>query len=287
MPSIVVTPTTVAATLAAACCGSGVTLTGTPVYTGNALAAGTYTGGTDADIVSNLNQGSLAELDTGLILATGRAIDAQGPNIAANTSTDFGTVGTSGDLTSLSLSFVPIGPVLKITFLFGSEEYPEFASSSFADSISILIDGVNVALIPSTSTTITIRNVNATHNATWFVPNGAGEGISYDGLVKLYVLVDVTAGDTHTCVFTVQDVTDGLFDSGLLVGLMSSTPVGEACYALIDPCQTGFSTFVTCVGETSLMTLTTSTCDTGFSTFVSCSAQTPLTRPDCGGPIEV
>src|SRR5262245_7146120 len=63
--------------------GSGISIVGVPTYTGAAGAAGTFTGG----IVSGIG------MESGIILTSGSAASAVGPNTADSTTTNNGQPG--------------------------------------------------------------------------------------------------------------------------------------------------------------------------------------------------
>jgi hypothetical protein len=70
----------------------------------------------------------------------------------------------------LNLILFHLADTLKFRYAFGSEEYMEFANSSFNDVFGFFISGPNpsggsytnqnIALIPGTATPVTINNVN-------------------------------------------------------------------------------------------------------------------------------
>jgi hypothetical protein len=76
-----------------------------------------------------------------------------------------------------------------VSFVFGSEEYPEFVSGSFNDGFGIFISGpnpaggnynnYNIARLPN-GQLVSIDNVNANTNAQYYNTNNTGV-IQYDG----------------------------------------------------------------------------------------------------------
>jgi hypothetical protein len=123
-------------------------------------------------------------LSTGIILSTGNAIIAKGPN-----DTNLGTLPTSnpfiGDndlyilsnnqsiqnVAILEFDFIPTGNKLSFNFVFASEEYPEFVNDTYNDNFGFFLSGPgitgpfsggakNIALIPTTILPVSINNLN-------------------------------------------------------------------------------------------------------------------------------
>src|SRR4028119_1151233 len=88
-------------------------------------------------------------LNSGIVLSTGNVTDIPGENLddGDNLSTDFSASGVEGDLTQLNLSFFADSTAEKLFFkyVFGSEEFLEYAGTSFNDSFELLLNGTNMA----------------------------------------------------------------------------------------------------------------------------------------------
>ena len=122
-------------------------------------------------------------IPSGVLLTTGNAPAAVGPNTSGSftnnapatpiVSSDVqlnaianGTV-TNGIV--LEFDFVPAGDTIAFQYMFGSDEYPEFSPSTFNDAFGFFLWGpnpigpaynaTNIALIPGTTTPVTINNV--------------------------------------------------------------------------------------------------------------------------------
>lgn len=222
--AIVVTPTTDANTLTGSILGSGITLVGAPVYSqngGSTVAAGTFTGA-----------GAAIGIESGLILTTGAAASAAGPNNFDNTS-------GAGNLTSLTFSFTSTGGDLFFNYVFASEEYNEFTNTGFNDFFRFELDGVNIALIPGTTTPVSINTVNGGNplgsgasNPGLFNNNDLNDGgpffdIEYDGFTDVFTAqaLGLSAG-THTIRLVIGDVGDSSWDSAVFIqgGSFSDTP---------------------------------------------------------------
>jgi subtilisin-like proprotein convertase family protein len=140
------------------------------------------------------------EFNSGVILSNGFITNAVGPNNDPNTSDNLGGAGTaemnalgganSYDVSTLEFDFIVQSTAIQFSYVFASEEYPEFAppnNPSFNDVFAFYISGPgiagqeNVALIPSTSTPVSINTVNAVTNSQYYVDNIGGQQIQFDG----------------------------------------------------------------------------------------------------------
>jgi hypothetical protein len=222
-----VTSTNDANTLASNILGSGITISNA-TYSGAAGASGTFTGG------GNIGIGS------GIILTSGGATVAQGPNNSGNATVDNGSSGlaslnalvpgyTTYDATQLSFDFTSNGGDLFFNYVFGSEEYNEWVGSSFNDVFAFFLDGVNIALIPGTSIPVAINNVNNGANSSFYRDNTGALGIDtqYDGLTTVLTAtaLDLGAG-THHIDIAIADAGDRILDSGVMIqaGSFSDKP---------------------------------------------------------------
>lgn len=181
--------------------GSGITVTpGSISYTGESAASGTFTNGGNIGIAS------------GILLTTGNATGAVGPN---NT----GAYDGDGVASSLGFSFTSSGGDLFFDYVFASEEYNEYVNSAFNDTFSFLLDGVNIALIPSTVTAVSINNVNLELNSAYYRNNSPGSfDTQYDGLTTVLTAQALGLGaGSHTILMTISDVGDSALDSGVFI----------------------------------------------------------------------
>lgn len=146
-------------------------------YTGATLAAGEFTGGTG--ILNSINE---TPLESGIVLSSGKVVDAVGPNKLPFTQTSFCiplpgeppscvpngdpnldqivAPGKTFDAAVLEFDFVPTTNVVKFRYVFSSEEYNEFANSLFNNVFGFYVNGVNYALLPDGITPVSINNVN-------------------------------------------------------------------------------------------------------------------------------
>ena len=231
--TVLVTPTNDANTLANTILGSGITINNA-TYTGAAQASGTFTGGNSAGI----------GIDQGILLTTGSATNAAGPNNAPNTSTPNATPGdpqlnsvvngVTNDAAALNINFTTTGGNLFFNYVFGSEEYNEFVGSAFNDAFGFFLDGQNIALLPGTSTPVSTNNVNLANNSNYFVNNppsttvAAPFDIQYDGFTKVLTAqaLNLDSG-THNIKLVIADTADRSFDSGVFIqaGSFAGQPV--------------------------------------------------------------
>ncbi|NTV50522.1 MAG: PEP-CTERM sorting domain-containing protein [Geobacteraceae bacterium] len=235
-----VTTTNDANTLASNILGSGISLVGSATYTGAAGAAGTFTSG------GNVGIGS------GILLTSGAASVATGPNDSGGAGVSNGTAGlaslnalipgySTNDAAQLSFDFTTAGGNLFFNYVFASEEYNEWVGSSFNDVFAFFLDGVNIALIPSTTTPVSINNVNLGSNSAYYRNNSPGPyDTQYDGLTTVLTAQFLGLGSgTHHIDIAIADAGDYILDSGVFIqgGSFSDTnpnnPVPEPSTMLL------------------------------------------------------
>lgn len=216
--------------------GSGVTVTGVN-FSGNAQQIGYFDG-------TNSNVG-FAE---GIIISSGDVNNAIGPNDESGVSTGYGGPGdtdlnavsglTTNDAAVLSFDFVPSSSVVVFEYVFASDEYLEFANSSWNDAFGFFVSGpgingpytnnaINIALLPDGVTPVSINNVNDINNPAYYVDNGDGFTapystnavfVEFDGLtVVLRAEMNVTPCETYRLVLAVADGGDDSLDSGVFL----------------------------------------------------------------------
>jgi gliding motility-associated-like protein len=222
--------------------GSGVTATNI-TYTGNTNAIAQFFA------TSSTNLG----IPSGVFLSTGHASTAnangpQGPNNSGSTGTDWSGAGdallnvvsgvTTYDAAILEFDFIPTGDSVKFRYCFGSEEYPEYVNAGVNDAFAFFLSGPNpaggnyvnknVALLPGTTTAVSIDNVNAGSNAAYYRSNtGNPINCEFDGFTTvLYALEKIVCGQTYHIKIAIADGGDGVWDSGVFLegGSFSSLP---------------------------------------------------------------
>ncbi|WP_373542112.1 choice-of-anchor L domain-containing protein [Chamaesiphon sp.] len=225
---LVVTPTNDAAILGNTIIGTGITATNFVYTGGGTTAAGTFTGGTAAGI----------GIDQGIILTSGNANLAPGPNSTANAGLNNSAAGdaqlsalaggeTTFDASVLTFDFTSASSDLFFNFVFASEEYPEFANTEFNDVLGFFVDGTNIALVPGTTTPITINTINNgqddtgvnPQNPQFYIANPSGAaGTQYDGYTTVLTAqaLGLRAG-SHRIKLAIADVFDASLDSAVFI----------------------------------------------------------------------
>jgi hypothetical protein len=228
---LVIATTGDATTLVNTILGAGVTLVpASATLIGASTQQGTFTGGT-----------GILPFESGIILTTGNANLAPGPNTLSNAGASTGTgenvllTALGGDETEdqnvLQFSFTPTTSSLNFQFVFASEEYDEYVDQGVNDVFAFYLNGVNIALIPGTSTPISIDTVNCVDNSAFYSANNAasncfnqGVNTQYDGLVgglfatPLFATGTVNAGVANTIVIAIADGGDSIYDSAVFIG---------------------------------------------------------------------
>ena len=203
-------------------------------------------------------------LETGILLTTGVALDAIGPNIQSDEieispgredsgDSDLEALGgLLGDLTPtfdacvLELDVIVDTDELVFDYTFGSEEYPEFVENAVNDIFAFFIsgpgiDGVaelngqeNIAVLDNgNNTVVQIDSINGESNNEYYRNNILGQSVSYDGLTSglrgnpktLRARADVIACETYHLKLAIADRGDGAYDSGVFIaGLCGGLP---------------------------------------------------------------
>lgn len=219
--------------------------------------------------------GSNIGIGEGIIFASGSVQGAVGPNNAGGyteggghtdqSDPDLETIVGSGGVTDaavLEFDFVPSGDSVKFSYVFASDEYPEYVCD-FNDAFGFFLSGpgitgpytnnaINIALVPNTTMPVTIDNVNNGFgndpdfpgcnavNPEYYVINGEGFDepyasdpyyVQYDGFTRvLEARAHVQCGMTYHIKLAVGDAGNGFddtaFDSGVFLqaGSFASTP---------------------------------------------------------------
>ncbi|MFM7310566.1 MAG: choice-of-anchor L domain-containing protein, partial [Flavobacteriales bacterium] len=174
----------------------------------------------------------------GLIIGTGSVDGADGPNNSGSWALGppDGSDGVGDvDLENLSgmnlnntaileFDFIPTGDSLSFNYVFSSEEYPEFVNS-INDAFGFFLSGpgiagpytnnaINIALIPGSSTPISINTVNDQLNTQYYIDNFGDTELQADGLTTvLAAQAEVICGQTYHIKIVIGDASDGIYDS--------------------------------------------------------------------------
>lgn len=221
-------------------------LTVTNGYTAQQLGnnlAGNNVNVFNATITGNANQRGLFQytgtdlgLNSGVILSTGNVFQAVGPNNDSGTSTGYNGPGDP-DLTALAgfqtndavvfeFDFEVTGDEIEFNFVFLSEEYNEFVNSGFNDVFAFYISGPgitgqeNLAIVPGTTTPVTINTIN--NGSFWQFYNdnsNASVNIEFDGFTTLMKAKKsgLQQCGIYTLSLRIADGSDNILDSGVLL----------------------------------------------------------------------
>lgn len=174
-------------------------------------------------------------------------------------------------------------PQVSFKYMFGSEEYYEYVDSQFNDAFALLLNGVNIARLPSTesdSDVVAINNVNYHLNRQYFHGNDPGTGdladpihedlgmiypqIEPDGFTMILTAHGLPNDSVNTIKIVVADVGDGILDSWVLLqsGTFSCVDITEAPSVSPAPSSSSGEFFcllasMLCAGCSKLLYLTT------------------------------
>jgi len=230
--------------LAQTLAGVGVTISNV-THTGANNAFGSFSGGT-----------GIIGFESGVVMGSGSVQTiaphnsacekgVEGPNQCAGNTTVNGTAGDSqlttlagfatNDAAVLEFDFVPTHDSVVFNYVFSSDEYNEFANSEFNDVFAFYVNGVNCALVPGTTSPVSINTINGgnplgtnPHNAQFFVDNAGGTlNTEMDGLTTvLTCTASVNAGQTNHLKLAIADGSDSELDSNVFIqaGSLESPP---------------------------------------------------------------
>jgi CHU_C Type IX secretion signal domain len=187
------------------------------------------------------DRGDKLELKKGLVITTGSAQSAIGPNNVPNTSIGSFIIRTDPDLATITNgNFHDIAIVefdikmgyskFRFNYVFGSEEYPEFVMNpTFNDAFGFFISGPGINGKKNLATldngdAVSIQKINHLTNAANYVSNGVGDKpnenyyLQYDGFTtKLVASTDVIPNEIYHIKMVIADVGDRNWDSGVFI----------------------------------------------------------------------
>ncbi len=251
--------------LAESLAGGGVSISNV-TYIGNSRAAGEFTSGADS-----------ISFENGIVLDTGKvetyptdepcSKGVEGPNTCyeategkpegpsgGDNSTAFGEPGDaelsglSGfptfDASILEFDFVPQHSTAQFSYVFGSEEYSDYANTEFNDVFGFFVDGTNCALVPGTNEPVSINTINngndeggdtTPHHPELFRDNVRPEptiDTQMDGLTTvLTCTAAVKEGQENHVKLAIADSSDEYLDSAVFIqakSLVSGTQVSTS-----------------------------------------------------------
>lgn len=211
----------------------------------------TAPGNTISNVTSTCNQtqrgifvesNTLLPIDSGIVLTSGLATTAQLNQVYTGTASN--ALGTPGDAQLNGIAGAPtydacklefdvytVFDSLKFFYSFASEEWPEWACSGYNDAFAFFISGpgipgqVNLAVLPGTSTPITINTVHFAYggcpalNSQYMLNNMvSGNKPVYDQFTKrLKAARNVTPCNTYHLKLVIADGGDNILDSGVFI----------------------------------------------------------------------
>jgi gliding motility-associated-like protein len=194
-------------------------------------AYGTFTNGASTNL----------GIPSGIVLTTGNVNTLNGAGgtfWSANNGTtcndaQLGSLEPLADYDCCILEFdvVPSCTTLRIRFVFGSEEYPEWVSAGYNDAFGFFVTGqnpgggnynnTNVATLPNNTTIVSIDNVNANTNSAYYVNNSTGTSSVLDAFTTVLTRdVAVTPCLTYHFKLAIADAGDPIFDSGVFIDFL-------------------------------------------------------------------
>jgi gliding motility-associated-like protein len=199
-------------------------------------------------------------LTRGLILSSGQADLAIGPNTLTSTGFDNDGLGDpdldflsvqqgngtlSNDACIVELDVFVNTDELVFEYVFGSDEYPEFVNTNFNDIFAFLVSGPgitgdpglggakNIAIIPGSNTPVQINSVNNLLNWEYYRNTEISQVLEYDGITSdfkgvkksLTARTDVIPCNTYHLKLAVADRFDFIYDSGVFISeIKAGTP---------------------------------------------------------------
>jgi gliding motility-associated-like protein len=231
---------------------SNVTYTGTPQQIG--VFGGTSNIGFPAGGVV-LSSGATTEL-----VGPGANVTAGQTNVSGITNTMNSTIGDlltiananslslgNGSITStddgaiLEFDFVPVSNVVSFNFVFSSDEYLTWVNSAFNDIFGFFVAGpgisgpysappgfpngsANLAVVPGTTTPITISTIHPGLNSQYYVDNSNGTTHAMNGFtVPIPIVFNVICGETYHFKFAVADCQDDYLSTAVFLENSSFT----------------------------------------------------------------
>jgi hypothetical protein len=191
--------------------------------------------------IGRFENGGALGLSSGLVMSTG-LVENSGQPSSTFSSNGLGTPGDTDievfgaaagqfesnyDACAVIFNFQPLANGdISFTYIFASEEYPEFSGSAFTDRFLFLVSEnggpyQNIAFIPGTTTPVEINTVNQFTNNQYYVDNELGPNAAtfvFDGYtVPLTASFTAQLGSTYTIKLVIADVSDGVFDSAIFL----------------------------------------------------------------------
>ncbi len=216
------------------------------VFLGDCLSASNIQYSGDLSAIGTFSQGSSIGIEEGIILSSGNAMDAEGPNLSGSSGTGFYTAGLdllddiadnfTSDAAIFQFDFVAQTDGVSFTYVFASDEYPEFVCGTVNDAFGFFVSGpgyapnTNIATVPGTTDPVTINNVNNNGDAcppyygAYYNDNLMGTAHEFDGYtVPLTANIVTEPCATYQIIIAVADAGDAIYDSAVFLEAESFT----------------------------------------------------------------
>jgi|GEM_PF-3070095 len=179
--------------------------------------------------------GDVGGIDNGLLIATGNATNAMGPNVSPFITTRLNYHGDSDlskivdtitfDACVIEFDVVPEFDSLNIFYSVSSDEYPQWVNQSYKDAFGIFVTGpgipnktVNIAQVPATNTPVTIKNMFGPSNVENFTNNMGGSTVEYDAISnKVGAGLKVYPNKAYHVKIVLADAADDWVDTGVFI----------------------------------------------------------------------
>ncbi|KAF2518456.1 T9SS type B sorting domain-containing protein [Flavobacterium salilacus subsp. salilacus] len=190
--------------------------------------------------------GTSFPFENGIVLSTGRAVAAQGPN---NSLLDDGAgmnwpgdqdleqalnINNSINSTILEFDFVPLGNKISFNYMLSSEEYHDTAPCSYSDGFAFLLKEANsdapyqnLAVVPNTDIPVKVTSVRPNipgacgpENEEYFDAfNGNSHPTNFNGQTKvMQAQADVIPGIQYHIKLVIADEGNYRYDSAIFIG---------------------------------------------------------------------
>ncbi|NRA13761.1 MAG: proprotein convertase P-domain-containing protein, partial [Crocinitomicaceae bacterium] len=178
------------------------------------------------------------EINSGIVLTNGFANNMIGPNNQGAITGSINGWGdgdadldalsgvTTQDAAVLEFDFTVQTSTINFDYIFGSEEYPEWANTQFNDVFAFFISGPgivgleNIALVPSTTSGVSINTINATNFWQFYRDNSNGNtNIQYDGYTTTLIAekTGLIPCQTYHLKLAIADGSDDVYDTGVFL----------------------------------------------------------------------
>jgi gliding motility-associated-like protein len=186
------------------------------------LTCPTGSSGTFVSTTSNIGLGKGILLSSGGVAGIGD-VSSNLADVSNQAPGDIQLGDSMYDACRLEFDLLPSCDTLKFKYVFASEEYPDYVGA-INDAFAFFISGpgitgtVNIATLPNSTTQVNINNINAITNSKYFVDNGSGQSIIYNGFtVPLSANVKVIPCSSYHLVLIIADAGDAQLDSGVFI----------------------------------------------------------------------